>query len=397
MMISLERQVQHSNPGQDRFASSFIPVFRALIICISCLSGIALAGPKSGGANQPPVVTITVVREVEVNQPDEYVGRVEAIQTVDLRARVEGFLEEVKFKEGGNVLAGDLLYIIEQAPYQAKVNEAKAKVIEAEATLTEASQYLQRLQTVQSGGVSATDLDTALSTELQAKAKLQETKARLEVAEIDLGYTQIHAPISGRIGRTTYTRGNIVGPGSEALARIVQLDPIRVVYSISDSEMAGIGTDGTTGNGKPTDCRLVPRIQLPDGKLYPSTGQFDFMDNQMDTHTGSIAVRAVFDNAAGRLLPGQYVTVQLSCKTGKRLPVVPQAAVQEDREGRYVFVVNAQNIVQQRRIATGDTVGIDWAVESGLVMGEMIIVQGIQKVRPGQLVEPIAGSSRSGG
>jgi RND family efflux transporter MFP subunit len=396
MMIALKMQVQYSDPGQGRFPSLFISTFLTLIICMSILSGIALAGPKGSGADRPPVVTFAVVREVEVNPPDEYVGRVEAIQAVDLRARVEGFLEEVKFKEGSEVRAGDLLYIIEQAPYRAKVAEARAKVAEAEATLTKAGQYLHRLQSLQSGGVSATDLDTALSTELQAKAKLQEAKAGLELAEIDQGYTQIHAPISGRIGRTTYTRGNIVGPGSEALARIVQLDPIRVVYSISDSEMAGVGTDGATGNGKPTDCRLVPRIQLPDGKLYPSTGRFDFMDNQVDAHTGSIAVRAVFDNAAGRLLPGQYVTVQLSCKTGKRLPVVPQAAVQEDSKGRYVFVVNAQNLAQQRRITTGVTVGTEWAVESGLSAGERIIVQGIQKVRPDQLVEPVADGSRSG-
>ena len=131
-------------------------------------------------------------------------------------------------------------------------------------------------------------------------------------------------------------------------------------------------------------------MRLPDGVMYPTTGRFDFMDNQVDVGTGSIAIRAIFDNPEAKLLPGQYVTVQLRCRTGKRLPVVPQAAVQEDREGRYVFVVNAQNQVQQRRITTGITIGTDWAVESGLTVGEMIIVQGIQKVKPGQFVEPVA-------
>jgi membrane fusion protein (multidrug efflux system) len=338
-----------------------------------------------------------VVTEEEVNSPDTYVGRVEAIQAVDLRARVEGFLEQVTFKEGGEVRAGDLLYVIEQAPYQARVNEASAVLASAEATLTKAGQYLKRLQNVRSGGVSATDLDSALSAELHAKAQVQAAAASLEQAEIDLGYTSIKAPISGRIGRTAFTRGNLVGPGSVALARIVQMNPVRVVYSISDLNLSGARISGNRENEAAMDCRLVPRIQLPGGEMFPSPGRLDFMDNQMDVSTGSLAVRAVFDNSGDLLLPGQYVTVQVSCRKGKRLPVVPQAAVQEDREGRYVFVVDARNKVQQRRIKTGITLGVNWVVESGLTAGETIIVQGVQKVIPGQIVEPVTDTDRNRG
>ena len=187
---------------------------RSLIILLGTLAFLASGGrtaaaPNKGGG-RPPVVSVEAVAEQEVNPPEDYVGRVEAIQAVDLRARVEGFIEHVKFQEGANVQDEDLLYLIEQAPYKARVNEAAAKVADAEASLTMAWQYLQRLQSVRTGGVSATDLEAAVSTELKAKALLQQAKASLEQAELDLGYTTIKAPISGRIGRTAYTRGNLV-------------------------------------------------------------------------------------------------------------------------------------------------------------------------------------------
>lgn len=366
-------------------------------LCLFSLLGFtgraAAASPQSGGG-RPPMVTVEAVTEQEVNPPSDYVGRVEAIQAVDLRARVEGFIEHVKFQEGGKVKAGDLLYLIEQAPYKAKVNEAAAKVADAEASLTEARQYLKRLQSVRSGGVSATDLEAAVSTELKAKALLQQAQASLEQSELDLGYTVIKAPISGRIGRTTYTKGNLVGPASEALARIVQLDPIRVVYSMSENDLVSDKLAREGGCAEDPENRLVPRIQMPDGQMYPAAGRLDFVDNQVDASTGTIAVRAVFDNPDGILLPGQYVNVLIRCSEGKRLPVVPQSAVQEDREGRYVFTVDAENRIQQRRIKTGAAIGTNWAVESGLMTGETIIVQGVQKVSPGQIVETVTTSGQ---
>ena len=336
------------------------------------------------------MVTVMPVTEKEVNLPDEYVGRVEAIQAVDLRARVEGYLEKVEFKEGADVHAGDLLYLLEQAPYKAKVSEAGAKVAEAEAALKNARQYLQRLKAVRSGGVSATDLETAANQELRASAALQESKANLEQAEINLGYTTIKAPISGRIGRTAFTKGNLVGPASGALARIVQLHPIRVVYSMSESNLAGARNARRTGNGKSQKCLLEPTLRIPGGGVYEHPGRVDFVDNEVDPNTGTIAVRAVFDNSDDLLLPGQYVMVLVKCKEGKRLPVIPQSAIQEDREGRYVFVVDAENRIVQRRIVTGPVIHSDWVVESGLMPGETVVVQGAQKVTPGQIVQPVA-------
>jgi membrane fusion protein (multidrug efflux system) len=378
-----------------RAVSVTASIFYVCLISFLGLTGRAGAAPAQGQKAPPPMVTVEAVTEQEVNPPSDYVGRVEAIQAVDLRARVEGFIEHVKFQEGGKVKAGDLLYVIEQAPYKAKVNEAEAKVADADASLTEARQYLRRLQSVRSGGVSATDLESAVSAELKAKALLQQARASLEQAELDLGYTSIKAPISGRIGRTTYTKGNLVGPASEALARIVQIDPIRVVYSVSENDLVSDRLTREGGCAHDSENRLVPRIQMPDGQMYPVAGRLDFVDNQVDAGTGTIAVRAVFDNPEGILLPGQYVNVLIKCSEGKRLPVVPQSAVQEDREGRYVFVVDAENRVQQRRITTGEAIGTNWPVESGLMAGETIIVQGVQKVSPGRIVETVTTSGLS--
>ncbi|MDZ7696158.1 MAG: efflux RND transporter periplasmic adaptor subunit [Deltaproteobacteria bacterium] len=348
--------------------------------------------------NSPaPVVTVITVAEQEVNPPEAYVGRVEAIQAVDLRARVQGYLEQVKFKEGADVRSGDLLYVIEQAPYKAIVDEERAKMAEADASLKDAQQYLKRLRAVRSGGVSKTDLETAANRVLKAAALLKEAQANLEQARINLGYTTIEAPISGRIGKTSLTKGNLVGPESGSLARIVQLDPIRVVYSVSEMDLAKIGRAPDFMKKDHSDtCPSVPLIRMPNGEMYPLEGRVDFVDNEVDPDTGTIAVRAVFENPDGFLLPGQYVTVLVRCKEGRRLPVVPQSAVQVDQDGRYVFVVDEQDQAQIRRIETGKAAGPNWVVHSGLKAGERIVTQGVQKVTPGQRVQTVPEGEATG-
>ena len=366
--------------------------FIALTICIVCLLPSSVpAGPGPPGDAPPPAVTVIRVTTQEVNPPREYVGRMEAIQSVALRARVEGFLEKVAFREGSDVNENDLLYMIEQAPYQARFNEAQAKVAESQAALKRARLYLKRLQTVKSGGVSASDLDSALSTADQAAARFEEAKANLEQARLNLNYTTIRAPIDGRIGRTAYTQGNLVGPGSQALAHIVQIDPIRVVYSMGEADLLEAQMAIQKGGRAQAYLQdhLVPRLKMPNGEIYPEAGQIDFIDNQVDPKTGTIAVRAIFKNNRGILLPGQFVTVQISLRKAETFPVIPQSAVMEDREGRYVFTVDNNNAVQLRRVVTGAVIHTQWVVESGLKAGETIVVKGVQKVTPGQTVNPI--------
>ena len=362
-------------------------------ILIAAMAMIFIHAPlfaEKDAANpaQPPGVTILKVPEENVNPAAEFVGRVEAIQTVDLRARVEGYIKKLVFDEGAEVKAGNLLILLEQAPYKAKVNEARAKVALAKATLDKAKQYLDRLKSVRAGGIAATEMDNALAAEATARAQLQEAQAGLEQAELNLGYTTIKAPINGRIGRAAYTVGNLVGPGSEALARIVQMDPIRVVYSVSENEYVTARMEAAAHHGE-NPVQFIPRLKLPNGEMFPKDGRMDFADPQVDPSTGTIAVRAVFDNPDGILLPGQYVTVLISRREPRRLPVVPQSAVLEDKDGPYVLVVDDDNTVQQRRITRGPALGVGWAVESGLKAGESIIVHGLQKVRPGQVVRAI--------
>jgi len=359
------------------------------LLLMSGFPGSAVAGPPGHGSGPPPLVKIAAVIEQDVNPSDCYVGHVEAIQAVDLQARVEGFLELVNFKEGSYVHAGDMLYIIEQELYQARVDMDRARIAKAQAVLTKAGQYLRQVQTVHSGGVSASDIDTAVADEFQAKAQLQEAKASLKQSELDLGYTKIFAPINGRIGLTKFTRGNLVGPNSGYLARIVQTDPIRVVFSISENHLAAIKTAIKDASNGKNNYILTPKLKLLNGEIIKNPGHIDFVDNEIDASTGTIAVRAVFDNKSGLLIPGQYVNVLLSRKKAKMLPVVPQAAVQEDRQGRYVLIVDSRNMVIQRRITTGPTVGINWAVKSGLSAGDMVIVQGVQKVQPGLTVRTL--------
>lgn len=359
-----------------------------LIILI--LATASHAGAQSAAQAPPPLVEVAVITEKAVNPPMTHVGRIEAIQAVDVQARVQGYLEKVAFTEGSRVKSGDLLYVIEQAPYTAQVMADDAKAAEARAALSKARQYRERLQNVRSGGVSKTDLETALADEQEAQAQVNQAVATLEVSRLNLDYTTIKSPISGRIGVSNFTRGNLVGPESGPLARIVQLNPIRVVYSVSESDRVDVLLS-IQGQGKSfEDAKkdLVPRLRLPNGAMYALPGRIEFTDNEVDVTTGTVAVRAVFDNPDELLLPGQFVTVELSLANPQKMPVVPQRAVLEDRQGQYVFVVDGDNRAQRRNIATGVTIGTQWAVKSGLLAGETVVVSGVQKVRTGQPVNP---------
>jgi RND family efflux transporter MFP subunit len=373
---------------QSKAARNLIQVMIPLLLLAAAVRAIA----ASPGA-PPPTVVVAPVVEQDIVPATEYVGHVEAIQLVDLRARVEGFLEQVNFREGDFVHAGDLLYVIEQAPYQAKVAADKASVDAAEAELARATQHLQRLRAARTESIPATDIDSAVAAELTAKARLAGAQAALAVSRLDLEYTVIKAPISGRIGRTVYTKGNLLGPTSGPLSRIVQLDPIRVVYSISENDLAAI-QKAMAAAGTDKGRFLTPQLRLADGEPFKGRGHVSFVDNQVDTDTGTVAVRAVFANTDGLLLPGQYVTVLVKAAIPKLLPMVPQNAVQQDQEGPFVLVVDREKRVGIRRVQTGPVTETMWAIESGLAPGELVIVQGVQKVQPGQTVKTAAAAAQ---
>lgn len=359
------------------------------VIFLTLIPFIANASPPGSGSPPMPLVGVEPVIVMDINPPADYVGHVEAIQSVDLRARVEGFLEKVNFKEGNHVHSGELLYVIEQAPYKARVDSDKAGVAQAEAELTRSTQHLKRLQSALPESIPAMDLDDAMASQLRAKAQVAGSQAALTRSMLDISYTMIHAPISGRIGQTAYTRGNLVGPSSDPLARIVQMDPIRVVFSISENDLAVIQQPSLKNLSVKDrqDSSLMIKLRLSDGTMLNGNGRIDFIDNQVDSATGTIAVRAEFDNPEDRLIPGQYVNVLLILAEPKMLPVVPQAAVQQDHEGTYVLTVDKDDQVVVRRVKTGPVIDNLWAVESGLTEGEMVIVEGVQKVQPGMTVK----------
>ncbi len=337
-----------------------------------------------------PLVKVSKVIVKDVNPPIEYVGHVEAIQEVNLMARVVGYLEQVNFKEGDFVKKGELLYVIEDAPYKAQVEAYKAAIVEAKAALLKITKKLKRLKSVKRGGVPITKIEDAEADKLKAEGTLKEMKAKLEAAKINLGYTKIYAPISGRIGKTFYTEGNLVGPNSGPLAKIVQVNPIRVVYSVNENNLLLIKKALKDSKHKKRENPILKtKIILPDGKPYKYVGHIEFVDNVVDPETSTIAIRSIFKNPSGLLIPGMYVRVLLKATKPKLMPLVPHSAVQLDNKGYFVFVVGEGNIVKPRRIEVGKTFGTYFIVKSGLYGGETVVTEGVQKIIPGEAVKII--------
>jgi membrane fusion protein (multidrug efflux system) len=349
----------------------------------------ALAQGAPGAAGPPPAVTVAPVVAKDVAPSTEFIGRVQAIQSVDLRARVEGFLEQVAFQDGQDVKAGDLLYRIEQAPYQAAVQSAQAQLARTQAALKQAeSNYQRQAELRRSDFQSQAVLDQAVAARDSAAADVQAAEAALRTAQLNLGYTTITSPIDGRIGKTAYTRGNLVGPSSNALATVVQLDPIRAVFSVADRDVI----TEKQQSGQPQEQiiqRFLPTLRLSNGSEYPQKGEIEFVDNAVDPATGTVPIWARFANPQKLLLPGQFATVVVRPEQSERRPVVPLTAVQEDKNGKFVLVVGADDKAQERRIKVSRQIGQDWIVDDGLQQGETVIVEGLQKVRPGQPVNPV--------
>jgi membrane fusion protein (multidrug efflux system) len=341
-------------------------------------------------APPPPAVVVAPVERVDINPRIEYVGQTVAVDTVDLRARVQATLVRRTFVEGDDVAAGALLFGLERDPFEAAVDAAAAKVAEQRAAVVRTRRDLDRARTLSSqGNVSLQVLDRATADQQQAEALLRGSEAELRQAQINLGYTQILAPFDGRIGRSVYSVGQWVGPDSGVLATLVKLDPIYVVFNVSEQRYLDyqlrVEQAVHEGTAKP---EFVPRLRLSNGVDYRHAGRLTFVDNEVDPGTGTIAVRAEFPNPQKLLVPGLFGTVVLEQAATKPALLVPQAAVQEDQAGMFVLVVGDGDKVEVRRVETGARVGIRWEVLSGLVEGERVIWEGIQKVRPGAQVAP---------
>ncbi len=360
------------------------------LIFFAIFTFLSVSNYSYAKAPPPPSVVVESVKPKPVNPYKKYVGHIEPIQTVDIQARVSGYLEKVCFKEGSYVHEGDVLYIIEQEPYEAQVKARKAQLEEAKANLYWAKKHLKRLRSARPESIPATEMDKAIADEWMARAKVMEAEASLELAKINLGYTTIKAPITGLMGKTFLTAGNLVGPEKGPLARLVQIEPIRVVYSLSEPELVDLQKRMAKDKSP-----LKVRIRLPNGSLYGEWGRLDFISNEVDPETGTIAVYILFQNKDHMLRPGEYVDVLVYGKSPKMMITVPQKAVLTDQKGHYVLVVDKNGKVEERRVTLGPQTSSDWAITSGLSPGDNVIVEGIQKVKPGQIVKPIKISGRN--
>ena len=353
---------------------------------------VTAATQGRGGSGRPeaeiPLVHVQKVEERNITRTVEYIGRVEAIDSVDLVARVSGYLESKHFEEGRFVKAGDIMFTIEKAEYLAEIEERKGSLSQIEANLVQADKYLQRLESAGSGSVPEKDIEMAQRSVDFYQAQLVSAKASLDLAEIDLSYTTVRAPMSGRVTKKNYSVGDYVGLNSGTIATIVKFDPIRVVSSMSEVDYLNL----LERTGASPENEFRPELRLPNGSLYSKTGRWDFADTRIDSSTGTISLRSRYSNPDGLLIPGGYVTVLMSSIKDEVLPLVPQVAVSEGRDGSYVFVVGENSLAEMRLIKKRTVLGTDWIVEDGIKAGEIVIVQGIQKVSPGQEVK-VSGSS----
>src|SRR5262245_52338587 len=369
--------LSRTKPCAGSFVGKQVAVGAAIFI-IRCSAAAAQA------AAPPPAVSVTPVVSRPVTETVGYIGRVTAIDKVDIVARVPGFIEERNFTEGQQVKKGNLLFSIEQATYNAAVEQARAALARAKATETNAKLQLQRgKELVRNNNIPQATVDQRAADEAAAQASVMEAQAQLDQAEINLGYTEIRSPIDGRIGLATFTVGNLVQPSSGRLATIVSQDPIYVIFQISQRNVLEYRrrVAESASNTRPTI-----HIKLPDGSLYPHPGLSNFLDVQVDTTTDTVAVRAQVPNPDGLLTAGGAVRVTVERGAPRSALTIPQSAVLLDQAGRYVLLVNAEKKVEQRRVTIGIEQGRNVVVTDGLKAGELVIVEGIQKVRPGQAV-----------
>jgi membrane fusion protein, multidrug efflux system len=361
--------------------SASTAISRIILASLLILVMAPVAAPAQAPA--PPAVLVQPAALRVLTAQSEFIGRVQALEKVDLRARVQGFLGPRRFKDGDPVKQDQVLFQIERDPFEAAVEQRKAQVASAEATLTNATQQLQRAQQlIRNATVSQATLDERTADEARARAALLEAKAALRDAEIKLSYTDIKSPIDGTVGRAAVSPGNLVGPDSGVLATVVQSDSVRILFPVTQREMLEARRQGGSAQS------LLVRARLADGTLYDQEGRVDFLDVQVDPRTDGQIVRALFPNPAGTLTEGQTVRIVIEEKTGDKAVVIPQPAIAVDQTGPYVFVVAPDDKVELRRVRLGVQREGLVVVEEGLAEGERVVVQGLQRVRAGMTVTP---------
>ena len=365
----------------------------ALVLCGLVRPALAQPGPPG----PPPSVGVVTVQRRAVTETSEFVGRLQAIDHVDIVARVTAFLEERRFIEGSEVAQGDLLYRLERPPFEADLQAKVAAVAQMAALLRNATITLNRAQSLLNTPAGQRSVvDDALAQQASYAAQLQAAQAQVRSSQINLDYTEIHAPIAGKIARTTITVGNVVSPTSGPLTSIVSQDPMYVLFPVPVRAMLDLSRRYASRGG----FAAAPiRLRLADGSLYRQVGKFDYADPSVAQGTDTITLRGRIANPLRQgakpdepgnreLVDGEFVTVTLETAAPELQLAIPRVAVLSDQQGSYVYVVDADKKAQQRRIQLGQSTADTAVVVSGLAEGEQVVADGIQRVRPGVLVNP---------
>ena len=352
----------------------------------------ATAAPADSAAAAPAVpVKVASVQPRSVTTWQEFSGRLEAVDRVQLRPRVGGAIQSVHFREGGVVKEGDLLFTIDPEPYQAAVAEAEGLVASAEARLELANTELERGKNlVARNTISQSDPAPRQSTQRDAAAGLRTAQAALKVAQLDLGYTQIRAPIAGRAGRIEVTVGNLVAQGSAStpLTTIVSIDPIYASFDAGEELVAQVLSELPAENGVPAIDQVPVEATTLSADATPIRGKLQLIDNEVNATSGTIRVRAEFGNGDGRLIAGQFVRVRMGQPKAEDRLLVSEKAIGTDQDKKFVFVVDGANTVAYRPVALGAAIDGMRVVESGLNPGDRVVVSGLQRIRPGAVVAP---------
>jgi multidrug efflux system membrane fusion protein len=363
-------------------------LLRSGIVALALAAIPAVALAQQG---EPPTVTVAkpVVRDIV--EDDEFVGRFEAVDEVAIRSRVAGYLDQVHFRDGAMVNKGDLLFTIDQRPYQAAYDAAKSQVDVATSLLEFSRTQLERAeQLAQSGNLSASVLDDRRREFLSAQAQHQGADAALRTASLDLEFTEIKAPLAGRIGRRLVSQGNLVQPDSTLLTTIVAIDPIDFYFDIDERSYFAYARDARQRGGAMQEGGggLDVSVRLADSSAEPFTGKLDFAENRLDQATGTMRVRARFDNKDGVLQPGMFGRINVPGSLPHPGVLVPDEAIGADQNRRVVFVVDAAGAVSMKPVRTGPRIDGYRVIREGLTGEETVVVNGIVRVRPGVTVKP---------
>jgi len=380
--------IKRTNPLSGPFRTALIYSF-SLALFISVWG----CGKDEKKAAPPPMpVTVAPVESKTVPIYLDYVGTTDSIQTVDINARVEGFLIKRAFTDGADVKEGQLLFVIDPRPFEADLAQAQAQLAENKASLSYALEQVRRYKPlVGKQYITQDTYDGYITQAAESRAAVEAAEANVTQAKLNLSYCTMYAPFDGRIGRRYVDVGNLVGTPGQAtkLATMVQLDPLYVYFNVAERDVPKVLS---AQEEKP----LTVSVLLPDESKTPESGNIDFVNNQVDVDTGTIQLRAVVSNTAKMILPGQYVKVRLLLGEQPDTPLVPQQAIGEQQGQKYVFVVDDKNQVEFRNVTVGPNYGTSTVITEGVKSGERVITEGIQKVRPGMAVSPQAAKATPG-